>query len=192
MKTAKSTGGGRQAVGHPIDVASGVLFHELQDYVVPGRMPLRLGRRYSSALLGKTPVGMFGPCWTSPYEARLVRDLDGYAMVAPDGETLCTFDDWQKEVEAGGVVQNYAAFHELRQDGTHLVVTKWNPEAHEVERLRFEATGVEDAYRLCSLETVDGQAACFLRTVTMKRAGYGKRWTRSGSAVPTTTMTRDA
>jgi RHS repeat-associated protein len=158
MKNPKPTSSGRQAVGHPIDVASGVLFHEIEDYVVPGRMPLRWSRRYSSALLGKTPIGMFGPCWASPYEARLVRDLDGYAMVALDGETLVTFDDWQEMIVAGGVVRNHAAFHELRRDGLHLLVTKWIPEEHQVERLRFEPTAVVDAYRLCSWETVDGQA----------------------------------
>jgi hypothetical protein len=79
-------------------------------------------------------------------------------MVAPDGETLVTSDDEQNGLDAGGIVKNYAAFHELRKDCKHLVVTKWNPEEHEVERLRFEATEVEGAHRLCSLETVDGQA----------------------------------
>lgn len=154
----KASGIGRQAVGHPIDVASGVLFHEVEDYVVPGRMPLAWGRRYSSGLLGQVPVGIFGPCWSSPYQMRLHRDLDGYAMLAADGETTITFDDPAGSLAAGGTLHNLGAFHELRRQGSLFVVTKWNPEEHQVEHFRFEPTAVADSYRLRSQESSDGQA----------------------------------
>lgn len=153
-----ASGSGRQAVGHPIDVAAGVLFHELEDYVVPGRMPLLWGRRYSSGLLGRDSVGMFGPCWSSPYEMRLRRDLDGYTMVAADGETEITFDDRHGALAAGGTLRNLGTFHQLQKEGHELVVTRWKPEEHEVERFRFEPTAISDAFRLRSKESSDGQA----------------------------------
>lgn len=154
----KPKASGKVAVGHPIDVASGVFFQELEDYVLPGRMPLVWSRRYSSGLLGKTPVGMFGPCWTSPFEMRLSRDLDGYRLIAADGETEITFDDPQDVLSSSGVLRNLGAFHELRAEGSELVVTTWDPEEHEVERYRFEPTLLGSSYRLRSKESSDGQA----------------------------------
>ena len=42
---------GKVAVGHPVDVASGTLFHDFEDDVVQGRMPLVFARHYSTRLL---------------------------------------------------------------------------------------------------------------------------------------------
>ena len=80
-------------MGHPVDVATGALYHEFEDIELPGRMPLVFGRRYSSAMAGNGE-GMFGPSWTSLFEMRLCRDLDGYTMVADDGEAEVAFHDW--------------------------------------------------------------------------------------------------
>lgn len=153
----KPKGSGKVAVGHPIDVASGVFFQELEDYVLPGRMPLIWSRRYSSGLLGKANAGMFGHCWTSPYEMQLSRDLDGYRLLTADGETEITFDDPQDALSSSGVLRNLGAFHELRAEGNELVVTTWDPEEHEVERYRFEPTLIGSSYRLRSKESPDGQ-----------------------------------
>ena len=44
---------GRRGVGHPVDVATGTLYHEFEDFVLPGRVPIVFGRCYSSALSNK-------------------------------------------------------------------------------------------------------------------------------------------
>lgn len=150
---------GRVAVGHPVDVASGTLFHDFQDRILPGRMPLVFGRRYSSALsarAGELPDGMFGPGWASPFEMRILRDLEGYRMVAEDGEGEVAFEDFAGLVDRGATLRNPGAFAELRREGDHLVVTRWDPEGGEVVRLFF-AIGRDGAWwPLVSRRYVDG------------------------------------
>ncbi len=56
---------GRRSVGHPVDVASGVLFHDFEDHRLAGRVPLVFGRHYRGDLIGRK--GALGPSstWTS-------------------------------------------------------------------------------------------------------------------------------
>lgn len=160
---SSSPSAGRAAVGHPIDVASGNQFHELEDYVIPGRIPLVWSRRYSAALRNTTRPGIFGPSWSSPVEQRLWRDLDGYSFLGADGETKVAFDDPQALVEQSGVLRNLGAFCELTKDprdGSY-VVSKWSAQEHEVERFRFVSSGLSDEFRLASHEQLDGNAVDF-------------------------------
>lgn len=147
---------GRAAVGHPVDVASGTLFHELEDVEIPGRVPLVFGRRYSSALAG-VGRGMFGPGWASPFEMYLIQDLDGYRMLDADGETEIHFDDPDEMVSAGDVVRDLGAFCELRMEDDALVTTRWDPDSEEIARFVFRPAGDGQRWLLAAIEDAEGQ-----------------------------------
>ncbi len=147
---------GRAAVGHPVDVASGTLFSEFQDFVLPGRMQLVFARRYSSALADR-PGGLFGAGWTSPFEMRIRPNLDGFCLIGEDGETEIQFDARAGGLTAGGSIRNPAAFCELRQEGGNLIVLRWEPEGREIVRYIFPMQQAHDGYVLASRQTPDGQ-----------------------------------
>lgn len=175
-------GVGRAAVGHPIDVATGNQFHELEDYVLPGRMPLVWSRRYSAVLRKSERIGIFGPSWSSPVEDQLFRDLDGFALLTHLGETKTAFDDPQAAFDEGAVLRNLGAFSELRKDPhtDGVIVTKWSAEEPDVERFCFVPSRIPDVYLLASREQPDGNAIDFsydaagrLSRLTQRREGRG-------------------
>ena len=130
---------GKVSVGHPVDVATGTLTHDFADHVLPGRMPLIFARRYSS----KMPLhadSVFGAGWSSPFQMYLRQDLDGYNLLAEDGETVIPFDDTAGVVEGGGTVRNLGMFHELRRDDQQFIVTRWNNDTQEVIQYLFPRT----------------------------------------------------
>ncbi|HWQ33702.1 MAG TPA: polymorphic toxin type 47 domain-containing protein [Blastocatellia bacterium] len=174
-------GTGRVTVGHPVDVATGTLFHEFEDFTLPGRLPLVFGRRYSTALTERQD-GMFGPGWSSPFEMRLRRDLDGYRLIAEDGETEITFDDESHLIEAGGAVRNFGQFHELRLQERTFIVTRWTPDSDEIIRYFFSKGQDGEWWPLQSRQNVAGQGADLSRdqqgrvvTLRQRREGRGFR-----------------
>lgn len=174
---------GRVSVGHPVDVATGTLFHDFQDLELPGKAPLIFARRYSSALAGEGD-GMFGPGWTSPFEVRLMRDLDGYRMVDEDGETEVCFDDPRDLVADGGTVRDLGAFCELRQEGALFVVTRWSPAGEDVTRYLFRPGEDGGWWPLLSRQDAAGQGVDIRRdsagrvaTIKQRREGRGLRLT---------------
>lgn len=195
---------GKIAVGHPVDVASGNLFHEFEDYVLTGRMPLVFGRRYSGSLVG-SPDGIFGPGWSSPFEMRFRRDLDGFQVVLEDGETRLNFTGSDTDLEAGGVLRLPGAFHELRLERGKYVLTRWDPDTDEIVRYLFPRGRGGDWCLLAAREDADGQgidlerdAAGQLTFLRQRREGRGYRLTydRAGRVtqvhfVPAPTLPRD-
>jgi RHS repeat-associated protein len=147
---------GKVSVGHPVDVATGALTHDFEDYVLPGRMPLVFGRRYSSAMPAR-PDGLFGPGWSCPFQMYLHKDLDGYHLLAEDGETLIPFDDANGALDSGHALRNPGMFHELRRDGARFVVTRWNPDTQEVVRYVFAGRSEAGPWPLSGRYTVSGQ-----------------------------------
>ncbi len=147
---------GKVSVGHPVDVATGTLTHDFEDYVLPGRMPLIFGRRYSSAM-PERPDGLFGPGWSSPFQMYLRKDLDGYHLLAEDGETLIPFDDADGAIDQGHALRNLGMFHELRRDGGRYVVTRWNPDTQEVVRFVFAIKSEAGPWPLSGRYSVSGQ-----------------------------------
>ena len=76
---------GRQAVGHPVDVASGVMFNELTDCWLPGTLPLSFRRFYSTALLADRAPFVIAPGWRHNFELELKQDLEGYTFTDEKG-----------------------------------------------------------------------------------------------------------
>lgn len=76
---------GRQSVGHPVDVASGVMFNDLTDCWMPGALPLAFRRFYSTALLGDQIPFTVAPGWRHNFELELKQDLEGYTFTDEKG-----------------------------------------------------------------------------------------------------------
>ena len=178
---------GRASVGHPVDVASGSLFDELVDMELPGRVPLTFRRRYSNALIGKD--GMFGPGWSSPWEMRLIQDLDGYRMLDEDGETEVIFDDPDDLIATGEVARDLGAFCELRADGGRYVVTRWDPDSAQIVQYIFAEGAPGEWWPLDSLQDIEGQGVDIQRdederivAVLQRREKRGLRLTYNETA----------
>lgn len=127
---------GKVSVGHPVDVASGTLFHMFDDFAGPGRVSLAFGRRYSTSLLD-VPPGMFGRGWSSPFEMRLRRNLEGYEMVPASGEGVVGWYDRKGRVEHGETVTNPGAFCDLTRVGDRYDVVQWDPDSESVTHYFF-------------------------------------------------------
>lgn len=145
---------GKVAVGHPVDVATGTLFHEFEDFIQPGRFPLAFGRRYSTGLIGNSG-GMFGQGWSSPLEMSLRRDLDGWTLTTEDGETEIAFQGFLDGPDASEAVVSLGDFCELRRDGDTMMVVRWDPESDKVKHYRFAPVNGRD-WRLLSVDGADG------------------------------------
>jgi RHS repeat-associated protein len=169
----------RVTVGHPVDVASGTLFHEFDDYTLPGRMPLVFARRYSTGLIN-TRSSLFGEGWASPFDMRMCRDLEGYRVIGEDGEAEVTFEDPDNLVASGATVRNLGAFHELRQEGSNLVLTRWDPEDEEVLRYVFPIRSANEWYWLASRQTLAGQGIDIERDSTGRILALRQRRERRG------------
>ncbi|MBZ4395051.1 DUF6531 domain-containing protein [Myxococcus sp. AS-1-15] len=76
---------GRVSVGHPVDVASGVLFNTWLDFAIPGTLPLVFERFYSTALITQTAEAPLGPGWRHGFQHELRQTLEGFAYLDPQG-----------------------------------------------------------------------------------------------------------
>ncbi|WP_408889666.1 DUF6531 domain-containing protein [Myxococcus faecalis] len=76
---------GRVSVGHPVDVASGVLFNTWLDFAIPGTLPLVFERFYSTALITQTAEAPLGPGWRHGFQHELRLTLEGFAYLDPQG-----------------------------------------------------------------------------------------------------------
>ena len=155
---------GRIAVGHPVDVASGVAYSTCEDVHIPGKVPLVWERRYSTALLEK-PASPLGPGWTTRYFATLTRRDAHYQLLTPEGETEL-FHDPDDVLSAGGVLRNLGTYQELSKRGAHLVVTRWDNDTNQIERLVFSAGGRDETCPLVSIEDETSQGLDLTRDET--------------------------
>jgi YD repeat-containing protein len=181
MLIVKRVNNGKVAVGHPVDVATGTLFHEFEDHTLQGRLPLVFARRYCRALIHR-PDGMFGAGWSSPFEMRIRADLDGYRLLAEDGETEIPFEDPGDVLKAGGTLRNVGAFHELRRERDRLIVTRWDPEVQDVVRFLFPVRRDGEWWPLIGRQDVTGSGidvehgeAGRIVTLRQRREGRGYR-----------------
>ncbi|WP_149499689.1 RHS repeat-associated core domain-containing protein [Roseiconus lacunae] len=126
------------SAGHPVDVASGVLFEANTDFRLDGRMPLEFKRHYSTALLD-SPAGILGPGWAASLDC-LLRWSDESIEFVDESGGMIRFETTPERLRTGEVVRALGAFLELRleSDGT-IVVTSWNTETFLVTRYLFES-----------------------------------------------------
>ncbi|WP_434391128.1 RHS repeat-associated core domain-containing protein [Melittangium boletus] len=167
----------RISVGHPIDVVTGVLFHEMTDRVLLGRVRVPFSRRYSTAMRPEAG-GMLGPGWSSPYEMRIRRDLDGYRMLSRDGESTVTFADDQDQLSRGQALRNLGAYMELRRQNGHLQVTSWTPDGRSVVCYHFRDLTDGPWAPLVSVQDVSGQGVDVVHDVRGRIVALQERRSR--------------
>ena len=172
---------GRISAGHPVDVATGILFDSATDVELPGRFELAFVRHYSTALIG-LPPGCLGPGWSTGFECWLVVDDRSVTMRCDDG-TEIGFDGGRAVLEAGAVLRNLGAFSEVVRAGARLIVTQWDSAAHDCRRYVFDANTPAPKARLVAIEDVTGQGVDLgyapdgaLSAVTQRREGRSLRF----------------
>lgn len=87
--------------GHPVDVASGKVMTEFVDIELPGPMPLKIERIYSSAFA--TRSGPLGHGWSLSLDQAVWRERGKVVLLAEDGRELefDTFDLPKHRIEPG-------------------------------------------------------------------------------------------
>jgi RHS repeat-associated protein len=149
---------GRVSTGHPIDVASGVIFTAWHDIDVPGVVPLNFRRYYSTALIN-TPTALFRHGWVYALEVTLTRNPSGYSLWGPEGVTVW-FEDPTGAVEAGGVAFAFGDSMELQRQDAWYVVYHWHGWREEVQKFYFRADG-SSTMRIHALAIPSGHALVF-------------------------------
>ncbi len=147
---------GRVQVGHPVDIATGVVTSSSVDVSIRGRMPLTWERAYGTPPAGSRP-GPLGPGWSSRYFSTLRRTEAGHEL-SSGGGVVVTFLDQDDALGRGETLRSLTTFQELRARGGELVVTSWDVETFDVERLRFGRVGESEVLHLTGIERGDGAA----------------------------------
>jgi RHS repeat-associated protein len=125
---------GGVAVGHPVDVASGVLSNTYRDARVMGRPPIDFVRSYSSALADRD--GVLGPGWYHGFDLRLGATIDGHRLLDAGGGSV-DFIDGDEALARGDRVRHLGAFAEIGRVDGGFVVTRWSADSTGVSRLVF-------------------------------------------------------
>ena len=110
---------GRVAVGHPVDVATGVVFETYTDLNLPGQVALRFARFYSTGLVASDQAagiaGPLGPGWRHSFEMSLRRNLDGWVFEDHQGNSV-QLSDHDDRFAREGRLQSATRAVELRYD----------------------------------------------------------------------------
>ena len=149
---------GHRAVGHPVDVASGVLFTAGREVQLPGAIPLRFRRFYSTGLLDHPPSPI-GYGWTCNLFLKLHKDLDGYRLVGEEGAVV-EFD-WSSPAGEDGVLRNLGACMELRATASEATVTHWHYLRSDVIHYLFNFRGNNQTAALAALRNQKGDELRF-------------------------------
>jgi RHS repeat-associated protein len=92
--------------GHPVDVASGKVMTEFVDVELPGPLPLKIERIYSSAFASRP--GPVGHGWSFSLNQAIWRERGKVVLLAEDGREIefDTFDFPHHRIEAGQQIYN--------------------------------------------------------------------------------------
>lgn len=99
----------------PVDITTGEVVVEQQDFALPWPLPLEWRRRYASR---STRAGLCGVGWETPADARLVLDDDGVVLFYDGGAGATVFPS----LPTGGPVIEAVDGGVLRDEGLWLVV----------------------------------------------------------------------
>lgn len=143
--------GGKVAVGHPVDVASGAMFHSWTDATLPGSIPLQVVRSYNTARLGAARGDEpLGPGWRMGYSRSLRQTLDGYAFTDDQGAETA-LDDISSTFERTGRLVVPSAGIELRRlPENRILLVRYSLSAYPFHAV-FERRGSGPHYALHSL-----------------------------------------
>lgn len=164
---------GQQFTGHPVNVATGVVFSTHTDISIPGALSLTWERQYDTGLLD-SPSGPLGPGWVTPFFAQLTPGETEYRFLTPEGYVE-VFRDPERGIAHGEVVRNLGTFQELRRDSLGLVVTRWDIETGKIERFLFREGISGQPWHLHSIEDATGRGLDLLRDRNARLVGIRQR-----------------
>ncbi|WP_169333049.1 RHS repeat-associated core domain-containing protein [Thiolinea disciformis] len=150
---------GYVSVGHPVNIATGVLYHDFEDITLQGRINLILPRRYSSALGNKK--GFFGLGWHCALDRKITRDLDGYSLTDISGETEIFFNTTHYQLQQGHTAYNLGSYHALSLHNNELCVTSWDVEKGSVVHDYFPLPHSTQPTVLARREDAEGNSLVF-------------------------------
>lgn len=163
---------GRQTVGHPIDVATGIVTSNHVDVSIPGKVELTWERLYSTGNLGtSTPLG---PGWTTRYFATLTH-VEGEFRFAPPEGGVDVFADPENTLARGGIIRNLGSFQEISKKDNRYIVTRWDVEGGEIECFVFLEGPKDRTWPLASIENMTGQGLDMLWDNTGRLTGVRQR-----------------
>ncbi|UQA59977.1 RHS repeat-associated core domain-containing protein [Polyangium aurulentum] len=125
--------------GHPVDVMTGEVLTEREDFALPGPLPLVFEPNYYSQDEG--PVGVLGPGWFHPLEVSVHEDDGLLRLRLPDGR-LATHD----ELEVGASEWRAQDRYTLARDADGYTLTFWDGVSYRLERIghRYALVRVSD------------------------------------------------
>jgi RHS repeat-associated protein len=136
----------RVSVGHPVDVASGVVFTAWNDFDYPGPLPVHWRRFYQTGNLAMTPLGRG---WACQFFMTLAEG-DGAVRLTNEEGGEVPFD----APDGAQVSVNYAAQMELRRYRAGWAIWYW----HHRQWLIFEHGSADGRYLLTRIEDQSGNA----------------------------------
>ena len=160
---------GQRFVGHPVNVATGVMYSTHEDISIPGKVDFVWEREYTTALLDKAPSPL-GPGWTTRYFATLSQDKTDFRFFTPEGDVEI-FADPQGTIDQGGIIRNLGTFQELFKRDNRYFIVRWDVETEEIERYIFIQGKNGEPWPLASIEDETGQGLVMLRDATGRLTG---------------------
>jgi len=166
---------GRVSVGHPVDIATGIVYSTYEDISIPGKVDLTWERLYTTPILDMPPTPL-GPGWTNRYFSTLKYDEEKkeFQFFAPEGY-IETFADPDGKIEQGETIRNLGTFQELYKREDRYIIAQWDVETGEVERYVFKEGRKGEVWSLASIEDVTGQGLDMLRDSTGRLTGIQQR-----------------
>ncbi|MEZ6077283.1 MAG: DUF6531 domain-containing protein [Pirellulaceae bacterium] len=137
-----------------IDIATGQVELDRDDFHLPGRMPLRWTRRYRTGLTQSesTPLGAG---WTTSWFPTLTRSGTDWIFVDREGGKH-VFQDSRAELAMGKTIRLLGSFLELKQEIGSIEVLHWDVETHELERCVFATNERDSGLVLSAVENGSG------------------------------------
>jgi RHS repeat-associated protein len=142
----------RAFVGHPVDVATGIVHGTYNDLFFPGRVALTWTRIFRTPQFQKNATPL-GSGWTVPYFARVAYQDGDYLVFTPEGDTVI----FPGGDGAGQVLRNLGVFSELSIGSDHLSLLRWDPFRGAKDRLVFARHRSTADWLVVAIQTPDGQ-----------------------------------
>ena len=138
----------------PIDIATGNVELDREDFSLPGRVPIKWVRSYRTALLDQVS-GDLGSGWTSNWFPTLKRSGSDWIFSDRNGSQHF-FEDPNAEIAKGKTIRLLGSYLELSSNGGRFEIVSWDVDSGEIERFVFEVKTSGYAFNLVAIENVSG------------------------------------
>jgi len=138
----------------PIDIASGRVELDREDFSLPGRVPITWTRSYRTTLLEERS-SLIGLGWTTSWSSTLKRQGKQWIFCDREGAPH-TFDDPNGSLLNGKTFRLPGDYLELSLRGGELTVLHWDVDTSEIERFVFASQSSHVEFHLIAIENVSG------------------------------------